>query len=85
VNLEYSLDEKISFLIEEKDKKAPQHENGSISRPDIEMEFHVFIFSAQPVGCWFLIVTCPPDRTGRESPMIIRAGCTPVRGDFIGF
>jgi hypothetical protein len=43
----------------------------------------MFIFSTQPIGCWFLIVICPPDLLGRESPMIIRAGCVPARGDFM--
>jgi hypothetical protein len=37
----------------------------------------VFIFSAQPVGYWFLIVTWNPQ-------INIRAGCTLVRGDFNG-
>jgi hypothetical protein len=48
-----------------------------------ECYFHMFIFSTQPIGCWFLIVICPPDLLGRESPMIIRAGCVPARGDFM--
>jgi hypothetical protein len=39
------------------EKMVIEYDNGRKQSVDLNKEIHVFIFSAQPIGCWFLSVT----------------------------